>query len=230
MKAELLIGILGAALLLGLVLAQAAAVLPGCGIRLGSLGRLDFCVSRAVAGPSPALVAELDRSAALEERVRGLERRLAGLPACRPPPAATASPNQNRIPIDWMPSAGRSRDMSLLEGCWSLASQYTIRNQSTGVVSSVDTWEMCFDTEGRGQQHLVFEGGAVCSGALTAAFREDGQLEINDEANVQCSDNSYIYRRIITCGLEPNGEAGCRDYQPETGGGSDVRITRRVSR
>ena len=228
MKAELLIGILGAALLLGLVLAQAAAVLPGCGIRLGSLGRLDFCVSRAVAGPSPALVAELDRSAALEERVQGLERRLAGLPACPPPPLPEPEPEPDPDRLD--AERWQEQDTSLLEGCWSLASQYTIRNQSTGVVSSVDTWEMCFDTEGRGRQHLVFEGGAVCSGALTAAFREDGQLEINDEANVQCSDNSYIYRRIMTCGLEPNGEAGCRAYQPETGGGSDVRITRRVSR
>ena len=234
MRAEYLIVILGVAGLVGLGLALAVALLPGCGVRLGPLGDLDFCLSRAAAGVSPELEAELERGAALQERVRGLERRLAGLPACSQPPPPSPEPvtEPEPEPDPDVLDAERwdEQDTALLEGCWSLASDYSIVNKETGVATGVDTWEMCFDAEGRGDQRLVYEDGRECTGSVTAAFAEDGQLEVNDDANVECSNGGYIYRRVMTCELEPSGEAACRSSQPEIGsGGTEVRITRRVS-
>ncbi len=76
--------LLGSVLLAGVVLTAAFVLLPGCGVRFGPLGDLDFCP---VERPAPAAetIHEVGRRAALEGIVRGLERRLATLPACPPP-------------------------------------------------------------------------------------------------------------------------------------------------
>ena len=227
MRRGFLIGAFGAAALLILSLVQGATLLPGCGLRLGTSDYLNFCRDPAAAGPSPELAAELERHAALEDRLRDLERSLAGLGACPPPaiPAPEPEPEPDQLDAErW-----HEGDISLLEGCWSLASDYRLEDRESGTVTEVESWRMCFDAEGSGDQQLAQSNGATCEGEVTAYFDDDGRLRINDQANVQCT-GSYIYRRVMTCTLEPNGEAACRSRQPERGqGASSVRIVRRES-
>ena len=97
-------------------------------------------------------------------------------------------------------------------------------------MSDAVSWEMCFDSLGRGDQEIVMSDGATCSEPVTAIFLEDGRLQIDDQGNVHCSDGSYIFQRNITCNLEPGGEAACQSRQPERGDIiSNVRIVRRTS-
>ena len=226
MSRGVLFATVGALALLLLSLMQAAALLPSCGLQLETSGylRFNFCPDPGPAGPSPELAATLQRRATLEDRLHDLERRLAGLPACTPvrePPPPP--PDPNRLDAErW-----EGQDIALLEGCWSLASDYSLRNRTTGEVTTVEAWRMCFDAEGRGDQRLARTDGDECTGDVSASFAEDGTLEIRDDANVRCSGGSYIYRREISCTLEPSGEADCETRQPETGRSSNVRIVRR---
>ena len=241
MKTEVAVALLGAAALLGLALWQASALLWACGLRMGPLGALDFCPAEEHSSASAALAAEAARARAFEDRVRKFERRLAGLPACRPepPPAPPPPPDPPRAETPPLPpppeSDGldaekwRDQDVALLEGCWSLSSDYRLRNTRTRVVTRVATWEMCFDEGGRGEQTLVQTDGLRCEGPVRARFQPDGRLRIEDVGDLPCANNIIVHERRITCQLEPGGEAACVATQEETGSRSNVRITRRAS-
>lgn len=204
---------LGGALLVLIVLFAASAILPSCGLRIPGPWSLEFCPGPARS--APALEVAQARRAALEDRVRGLERRLAGLPACRSAEAGRGLDRER-----W-----EEQDVGLLEGCWSLASDYSIRNVDTGEISEVEAWEMCFDASGEGSQTLRMTDGSTCTGEVAAGFEPDGRLRINDIGNPDCGD-TYIYERRILCELAPGGAADCISRQPETDSRSRVRIAR----
>jgi len=247
MKTEIALVACGVVAVVVLALTLAQAVLPVCGLRFGTFGTLQFCPAPASGGPSPALAQEAERRAVLKDRVRRLERRLAALGACPPPAPEPAPPAPEPAPPEPEPappepepappepeSEGldperwRERDTALLEGCWSLSSDYRLRNVTTGAITQVDSWEMCFDTEGQGEQRFQLSDGDMCQAAVTAEFREDGRLRINDNDDIQCTRSS-IYRRVTDCTLQPNGEAACISRQPELSSASNVRISRRTA-
>ncbi len=238
MRTEIALVSFGIVVLIVLALALAYIVLPVCGVRLGSFGTLQFCPLPASGDLSSVLAEEAERQAVLKERLRGLERRLAALPACPLPPPARAEPKtvQSEIaqpepaPEGLDPERWRERDTALLKGCWSLDSDYTLRNITTGKRTRVTSWEMCFDAQGRGEQQFRLSDGRECEADVTAEFLDDGRLRINDEADVQCSGASSIFRRVTDCTLESNGQAACESRQPGRTGRSSVRISRRVSR
>ncbi|MDE0047540.1 MAG: hypothetical protein OXU19_17055 [bacterium] len=227
MRLPTILALLGVALLSALAAWAALLIIPSCGLDLGPLGRLDRC-------PPPAersteLESQIERQALLTDRLNALQRQLAMLPDCPPPPPPPSPeppPDPDRLDAEkW-----QEGDITLLEGCWSLASDYSVEDVETGEVTDVETWEMCFDVHGRGNQEIVMSDNRTCSEPVTAAFAEDGRLRIDDRGDVHCSDRSYIYRRVMTCDLEPGGEAACQSRQPERGGsGSYVRIVRRTS-
>ncbi len=226
MRVATILALLGAALLAALAAWAALLLIPSCGLDLGALGRLDRC-------PPPAersteLESQIERQALLTDRLNALQRQLAMLPDCPPPPPPPPPeppPDPDRLDAEkW-----QEGDITLLEGCWSLASDYSVQDVDTGEVTDVATWEMCFDDHGYGSQELTLSNGVTCSEPVTATFLEDGRLRIDDTADVHCSDSRYIFQRIITCSLEPGGEAACQSRQPEGGGRSDVRIVRRTS-
>ncbi len=215
-----------------------------CALRLPGTSVLDLC-PRSLA---PAVRAEEDRRSALEDRVAMLERELAlggGCVALPPPPQQTAGlepppllpPSQQAASLE--PPADpdtldaekwEEEDIAVLEGCWGLASDYEVRDVTTGEISVVETWEMCFDANGRGEQVLVMSDGSECREDTRAAFLDDGRLRISDRDDVHCNDDSYIYRRVMDCERLPDGEAACHSRQPGRGGGqSYVRITNRVA-
>ncbi len=218
---------LGAALFLGLIVVLAALILPTCGVRLGAFGKLDFCPSTSTL--SLDLEKELERLAVLEDRLRGLERHLVRLPACpphlplQPPPELRAELQPPPEPDPDMLDAEKwaQKDLSSLEGCWALASDFSVEDVETHEVTEVASLEMCFDENGNGEKHLVMTDGVECEGEVWATYLESGMLQINDREDIYCTDGSYVYRGIADCELEPNGEAACTGRNPAFEGEAD---------
>ena len=218
---------LGAALFPGLIVVLAALILPACGVRLGVFGKLDFCPSTSTL--SWDLEKELEQLAVLEDRLRGLERRLAGLPACpprlplEPPPELRAELQPPPEPDPDMLDAEKwaQKDLTSLEGCWSLASDFSVEDVESHEVTEVASLEMCFDENGNGEKHLVMTDAVECEGEVWATYLESGMLQINDREDIYCTDGSYVYRGIADCELEPNGEAACTGRNPGFEGETD---------
>ena len=229
----------GVALLAALAVWTGSLIIPACGLDFGPLGRLDRCPPPAAR--SSELVEENERQAVLMDRVTVLQRQLAMLtdcpvqpPAPQPPPTAPPTyPDPQPAPPPAPQSLDAEKwedgDVTLLDGCWSLASDLSFSDIDTGEVLVATAWEMCFDSQGRGDQDIVLARGATCTGEVTARFLEDGRLRIDDQADVPCDDKFFIFQRTITCELEPGGQAACLSVQPEIDTRSNVRIVRRSS-
>lgn len=212
----------GSAALAIIALGAAFLLLNSCGVHYFlPFGIRDACPEiRYVTNPSYRMDEALIRRITLERRVAGLERALASAECDSPPPDAASEPDIREE--DW-----NNRDVSLLEGCWSLDSDYQLRDVDTGVLSSVSNWRMCFDDMGFGSQTLIFEDGSVCeSSRVNAEFNQNGDLVIADNEDVECTNNFKIFERDTTCVLVQDGSASCVSKQEETGGGSNVRLRR----
>jgi hypothetical protein len=140
--------------------------------------------------------------------------------ACPPPPPAPLPPApRSAQPAPTPPAAPppradlpeerwRQRDLSMLEGCWNLDSDYSIRNRVTGIVTRVRSWQMCFDRNGRGRQTLVYENGVRCDAPAVARFEQD-TFVIDDTQDVQCDDRSRIFQRRAICRRVSDQRAQC---------------------
>ena len=122
-----------------------------------------------------------------------------------PPGGADAEPAPEIPEEDW-----EERDVSFLEGCWTLITNYSITRTDTGQVFDTQDWEMCFDGSGLGDQRLSFDDGNLnCTGTVRARFGPDGTLTLVDRGNVPCDNGSAIDQRILTCERMPDGTADC---------------------
>lgn len=220
-----------ATLLLGLVGFVAFLILGACGVLspLSTLG-IPGCPAVVADVRDPRLEPALGRQAVLESQVSDLETRLARLecPPPHPPPPEPEPEPEPEPQVGMDAEQWEEQDIQMLEGCWQLDSHYQTQDVQTGAVSTVASWNMCFDADGVGSQTLQFDSGTTCRSETTARFNTAGQLEITDESNVNCSDQSYIYQRVMTCDLQPDGTASCQSRQPSRAGGSThVRIRAR---
>jgi hypothetical protein len=205
------------AAVLVLTIATAALVLPACAV--GVFPFADACPPVRAAAPADRVAAASARRAALEAEVAALQRRVAALPAC--PPRRVDPPPEGIDPERW-----EDRDLGLLEGCWNLDSDMSIRDVGTGRASPVRSWRMCFDASGSGTQELVFENGVVCEGRVEAAFAASGALGLDDMADVQCDTGFRIFRRVSDCRLDGR-QAACTSDQPYDPRGGRSRFTLR---
>ena len=121
-------------------------------------------------------------------------------------------------------------DIGLLEGCWELDGEdYRVRNASTGSITTYTQWEMCFDAAGNGRQSLSSPSGVTCEESVEARFSGEGELQLSDPRRVQCSNDTYIFRRDSRCTLGDDDVATCTVEQPddEEGGSATVRLRRK---
>ena len=201
--------------------ALAVVLLTACGVILPfGLGEIGLCTG-------DRLIAERQMTIAFE-RQRVLRRRVADLEAsfdaqaCEEVSDAQLS-SEPEIDVE----AWEDRDVTLLEGCWMLDSDYQLADEDTGAISKVVAWEMCFGSDGSGSQTLKFDDGTLCrSSQVTAAFDDDGNLIMSDNTNVSCEDTWFIYERTMTCVLDAAGTASCVSSQEETGSRTPVRLHR----
>ena len=219
------------------------AVLEACGLAWpGGRPILHFCPRPAEAAVDDRqwlLEAEQARQAILQERLDRLRIAAAAVPPC--PDAAptdiavpgTRSPAQiaetpaPSPPVPDIPEeAWEEQETDFLEGCWTLISDYATQDINTGEVFSVESWQMCFDADGNGQQTLTYENGVTCESDVEAEFTEDGRLQVPDLDDVQCDNNSRILQRMMVCDRRPDGTAYCVTRTLRTGAGSEVIFRR----
>jgi hypothetical protein len=229
----------GAALILiplavaAVVVLSAALLLPACAVTF--LPWLQTCPPPAETGETDRLAALEARRAALEAEIAALQRRVAALPNCPtvaaappeapppviaeapPPPAVTPTPRPDRRPPPPAPQPPRdidedrwrNRDISLLEGCWDLESNFETVEAGNRRYP-VSSWQMCFDAQGNGEQNFVaFRERKPCSGPVRGAFQASGQMTIDFVRDATCQPAGTIIRRSSTCALTPDGRAQC---------------------
>lgn len=168
--------------------------------------------------PDPVRVALADRRSELERRIAALQQDLAQT-QCIPTPAAKAPEIQ---PEQW-----EKGDLAVLEGCWALDQVYRLINRNSGALSEFRDWRICFDAAGKGTQSMRSTSGVTCEAGMSGAFAENGDLLMRDPGNLSCSDNTFIYRREVTCALTAEETVLCSDVQPEIGTHSeDYRMRR----
>ena len=217
-----------ASLLLGLVGFVAFLILGACGVLspLSTWG-IPGCPAVVADVSDPRFEAALGRQAVLESQVTDLETRLARL-ECPPPHPPPPEPEPEPEPQSGMDAEQwEEQDIQMLEGCWALDSDYQVQDVDTGAISTVASWNMCFDADGVGSQTLRFDDGTTCRSGTTARFNSAGQLAISDDSDVHCSDRSYIYQRVMTCDLQPDGTASCLSTNRYDDNTNPVRIRAR---
>lgn len=213
-----------ALLLVGAIGASTVLLLQSCGVRVPFT---TWALSDCATGDQLAL--RTDQAAAdrrtedLTGRIAALEQDLA-LMRCEPPPPVTepvvepAPPPQTppQTESGLAPDAFDDRDISVMEGCWQLDSDYAVRDVDTGAVTQFRDWELCFDAEGNGRETMRATNGVTCEGPIRGRITERERLVMTEPGNLQCSNRSFIFRRDITCSIDAQGRANCESVQPET--------------
>jgi hypothetical protein len=151
---------------------------------------------------SEAARAELARGEALRAELRRLQHELAARAACDSAPFVG--------PGDPLDSALlERRDIGVLEGCWLFDSDLARAEPETGAVSLAETWNVCFDAAGMGEQTIAFGAGTVCQGTLRAGFRGDGAISLADESAVSCEPGPELPTKDGACFIDAYGRATC---------------------
>jgi hypothetical protein len=120
----------------------------------------------------------------------------------------------------------RRGDLASLAGCWDLDSDYRTQNVQTGAVTNYTDWQMCFASDGSGEARMRATNGVTCTGAISGSFDGGGHLAVAETGNLTCSDDTYIYRRNLTCALTSGTGASCQVSQPEVNRTSTVQLRR----
>lgn len=230
------VGLLAVLVVLG-VAASGRALLQACGLRLPLTGTvLSWCETPQAQGLRDRQADEDRITGDLGARIAALERDLARL-ECRadppPPPLPPLRPKPRpeppETPSGLDPDAFEDDDISVMEGCWQLSSDYAVREIRTGLITEFRYWRICFDAAGNGTQEMRATNGVSCKGTVSGRLAGDGRLTMRESGNLKCDNSSEIYRRDITCTLDASGTARCETYQPEVNG-RGVAILRRAGR
>ncbi len=212
----------------------AYAAIQACGVRAGWID--DWfprqCDSPQEIAAARRLVDLRQTNEALRRDIRALEKELAArqcearlAPPVAPQPQPRPAPQPTAAPaID--EDGWRRRDLASLEGCWSLDSNYPVQSVRTGAETTFNRWDICFDTAGNGIERMASTSGSTCEGPISGRFGPDGRLVLREPANLPCSDNTFIYRRDLSCALSGDGSALCDQRQPEINRESTVPLRR----
>lgn len=221
-----------AGLLVVLIGASAYLLLQSCGLRLPFTQIiLSVCETEDDRILRDEL-AMLDRqNADLTQQINQLERTL-GTAQCKadpplpppPPPPPPPKPKPS-TPSGLAPDAFDKNDISVMEGCWELSSNYDVREINTGEITRFRYWQICFDKNGNGREVMRATNGVTCEGSLKGSLRSR-KLTMREPGNLQCSNQSSIFRRDITCSLSSNGQANCDTYQPQINGRGAATLRR----
>lgn len=186
----------------------------------------DPVVRRDPATRVAALEAEGEQLARDLGAVRDRLRQAKACPVPPPAPRAEAPPPAPPPAIrddDW-----QNRKVESLQGCWQLDSDYRLQDINTKVITTVESWQVCFGADGQGQQTLRLSDGKTCTAPVKAAFPTGDRLELNDQADVTCEGGTIIFRRDIACQRQASATIDCSSHQPQHGGQNRVSLRRQA--
>lgn len=206
-------------------------LLQSCGLRLPFAGTITFCESETVLKRRADLALVDQANADLTAQIGALEGELGGLvckaePPAPPPPPPPPKPKKPATPSGLAPDAFDRDDISVMEGCWELSSDYAVRDINSGRITRFGYWRICFDRNGNGTEIMRATNGVRCEGRLTGRMLGNGTLTMREPGNLQCSDGSSIFRRDVRCTLDARGNAQCDTHQPETDGRGAATLRR----
>ncbi len=184
-------------------------VLPACGVVGPSfLKAWSFCKS-SYADDDTALLQVDEQRVALERRILTLQQDLA-LRQC-----TAELPDVDAELWD-------GQDITVLDGCWNLDFEYRVTDVETDEEAVFDDWTLCFEGEtGVGTQVMQSTTGVICQSDIPGAFNDQNQLVLEETDNLSCSNDSYIFRRQITCDRTEDGRLSCQSVQPERSGSGE---------
>lgn len=209
---------------------SAFLLLNACGLRLPLGLMVSACPTPQQLETRGALDAADREGRDLALRITYLERELAALQceAEPPPPAPPPEPEPEPEPetdSGLPPDAFEQGNISVMEGCWQLDSNYSVTHIRTKEVTHFRYWQICFDAQGEGREVMRSTNGVVCQGKLGGRLTT-GKLIMTEPGNLSCSNSTYIFRREITCALDAQGRAHCETYQPEIDGRGKATLRR----
>lgn len=149
-------------------------------------------------------------------------------PPPEPPRQEPAPPPPPPPPRAELPQERWDRgDISMLQGCWNLDSDYRTRDVDTGRIDTVRAWRMCFDANGRGRQTMTYSNGRRCEGPVAGRF-EGRELLIDDTADLPCEGSYRVLHRLGRCERAGDDRAECitRNIRGPAGGGSRFTLRR----
>lgn len=126
------------------------------------------------------------------------------IPTAPPPPSPRAALPERR----W-----GQRDVGMLNGCWSLATQMSAGRDRESMVR-LRSWRLCFDEHGAGRQTETLEDGRSCDGPLAAAFDRGDLLHVTEPA--RCSGPALqMGQSELLCRRVNDAEAQCEGRNPD---------------
>ena len=204
-------------------------LVEACGLRLPFSNRIiSLCPRDQVDAEKRAIEVQVAQNRTLEADIAALERDLASqvCEAVPPPePEPAPPPKVTETPSGLAPDAFDEDDISVMEGCWELSSQYDVHHIRTGEIISFRDWRICFDGQGNGRETMRATNGLTCEGVLSGDIGE-GRLSMREPGNLICANGFEIFRRDITCALDAQGVANCSTYQPEIDGRGQATLRR----
>ncbi len=224
-----------ALLLIGATAVSAYLLLHSCGLKVPFTQKvISFCETDAELRLRDELAAVNQANDELAGQVGAVERDLAGLickadpppPPPPPPPPKPKDPPKPKTASGLAPNAFDGKNISVMEGCWQLSSDYAVRDIRSGRITRFKYWRICFDKNGNGTETMRSTNGVRCNGRLKGRMPGNGTLKMREPGNLRCGDGSSIFRRDVTCKLDKRGNAYCDTFQPETNGRGAATLRR----
>lgn len=230
------LGSLGAlALAAGLLLPLASAGLmsdwfvPGPAACAIVPGQREAMLSQAAEENRTAELRTLLATVTEEVGRRQLQCPIPVLPA--PPPARPQTPIPPATPpprADLPQDRWNRRDVSLLEGCWTLTTGIRVGPNPASMVP-VRTWRMCFDTQGAGNETVQLENDTSCEAPLAASFEGGDQLRVA-QRRACAGPRLTINRNDMLCRRLSDTDALCTGTNTSQGGLAGTSYTGRFRR
>lgn len=216
-----------AVVLVVLIGALAYLVLQSCGVRVPFTAWAVSVCDTVEDRTQRDMLAAIDlQNSDLAQQIKHLERKLGTLHCKAEAPLPPLPDLKKPMPPSGLTEdAFDDNDIAVMQGCWELSSNYDVREINTGEITRFRYWQICFDANGNGHEEMRATNGVTCKGPLKGQLNDE-TLTMREPGKLQCSNDSSIFRRDITCRLNGKGGANCETLQPEINGRGAATLRR----
>lgn len=128
------------------------------------------------------------------------------LPNIETPKQQEVQKPQPQKKVDFPKDAWDKKDKSMLKGCWHLTTPLKLVVRGAGIWTPVESWKVCFNQSGNGNQTIVKADKTSCNGPVSAYFQGE-QLVIKQPGN--CNGSFFLVQGTQVCTRVSDTEARC---------------------